>query len=124
MKKLGRREWILLALFVVTLAVTGLIAARAYRRAVYWREHRDEKIRPWMSVGYVSHSHRVPPPVLYHAIGLEPTPRDRRPIRDIAAQQGRPVETLITDLEHAIADFKSTHPPPGRPPLVNGGASP
>lgn len=124
MKKLGRREWILLGLLVLTLAVTGLIAGRAYRRAVYWREHRDEKIRPWMSVGYVSHSHRVPSPVLYRAIGVEPSPRDRRPIRAIAAQQGRPVEALISDLERAIADFRSSHPPPGRAPLINGGASP
>jgi hypothetical protein len=124
MRKLGRREWILLLFFLVTLTVTGLFAARAFRRAAYWHEHRDETIRPWMSVGYVAHSYRVPPPVLYQAIGLEPTPRDRRPLREIAAQQHRSVDILISELQHAIIEFRRSHQAPGGPPSLNGGASP
>ncbi len=124
MRKLGRREWILLLFFLVTLAFTGLFAARAFRRAVYWRQHRDETIRPWMSVGYVSHSYRVPPPVLYQAIGVEPTPHDRRPLRKIAAQQNRSVDTLISELQLAIIEFRRSHPPPPGPPLPKGGAAP
>ena len=124
MRKLGRREWILLLFFLVTLAVTGLFAARAYRRAAYWRGHRDETIRPWMSVGYVAHSYRVPPPVLYQAIGLEPTPRDRRPLKEIAARQNRPVDTLISELRDAIVSFRRDHPPPGSGQPPTGGHSP
>ena len=124
MRKLGRREWLLLLFLVGTLAVTGLFAARAFRRAAYWHEHRDETIRAWMSVGYVAHSYHVPPPVLYHAIGIEPTLHDRRPLREIAAQQHRSVDLLIAELQHSIIEFRRPHPPPGGPPSLDGGNSP
>ena len=124
MRKLGRREWLLLLFLVGTLAVTGLFAARAFRRAAYWREHRDERIRPWMSVGYVAHSYHVPPPVLHQAIGIEPTIHDRRPLKEIAAQQHRPVDVLISELQQAIIEFRSSHPPSSGPPSLNGGKSP
>ena len=123
MKKFGRRQWILLVLFLVTLTVTGLFATRAIRRAAYWRDHRDETIRPWMSVGYVANSYRVPRPVLYQAIGIEPTIRDRRPLREIAAQQKRPVSTLISELTQAIDEHRKTHPP-GGPQMLDGDISP
>ena len=124
MRKLGRREWLLLLFFVGTLAVTGLFAARAFRRAAYWRQHRDETIRPWMSVRYVAHSYHVPPPVLYQAIGVEPTVHDRRPLREIAVQQHRSVDILISELQHTIIEFRRSYPPPGGSPSFNGGNSP
>jgi hypothetical protein len=123
MKKLGRREWFLLLLFLVVLIVTGLFVARAVRRAAYWHEHRDEQIRPWMSVHYVARSNRVPPPILYQSIRAEPIPRDRRPLREIAREQNRSVDTLISELQQAIVDFRKSHPPPGGPPPPTG-ASP
>jgi hypothetical protein len=124
MRKPGRREWILLLLLLVTLAITGLLAARAYRRAAYWRAHRDETIRPWMSVRYVANSYRVPAPVLYQAIGAEPTPRDRRPLRKIAAAQNRSVDVLISELQQAQIEYRNSHQPPGGPLSLNGGRSP
>ena len=124
MRELGRREWLLLLFFVGTLAVTGLFAARAFRRAAYWRQHRDETIRPWMSVRYVAHSYHVPPPVLYQAIGVEPTVHDRRPLREIAVQQHRSVDILISELQHTIIEFRRSYPPPGGSPSFNGGNSP
>jgi hypothetical protein len=124
MRKLGRREWILLVLFLVALTVTSLFAARAFRRAAYWRAHRDETIRPWMSVGYVAHSYRVPPPLLYRAIGVEPGPPDRRPLRDIAAEQNRSVDLLISELQLTIIEFRKSHHPPDGPPPPKGDRSP
>ena len=83
----------------------------------------DEAIRPWMSVGYVARSYHVPPPVLYRAIDLNDVPRDRRPLREIAREQNRPVEVLITDLQKAIADFRA-HPEHFPPPQSNEPKSP
>ncbi len=40
----------LLLAFVLVLLATGLFSVRTVRRAVYWRFHRDEPVRPWMSV--------------------------------------------------------------------------
>ena len=121
MKRFERRQWLLLLLFLLVLIVTGLFAVRAVRRATYWHEHRDEAIRPWMSVHYVARSYRVPPPILYQSIGAVPVPRDRRPLREIAREQNRSVDTLISELQQAIGDFRKSHPPPGGPRLLIGG---
>ena len=102
MTKLGWRRWLILAAFVLAVSFAALFAVRTVRHALYWTHHRDEAIRPWMSVGYVARSYHVPPPVLYRAINLDAVTRDRRPLREIALQQNRPVETVITDLQKPL----------------------
>jgi hypothetical protein len=116
MKRLSWRQWVLVAAFLLAAFGTGLFATRAIRRAVYWQTHRDEPIKPWMSVRYVARSYRVPPHVLYQAIGLEPQPRDRRPLREIAREQNRSVEDLISELQEAIKHARPPYPPPPPPP--------
>ena len=115
MKKLGRREWLLLLALVLVVCATGLFAVRTVRRAVYWRYHQDEPIRPWMSIGYVAHSYRVPPWVLEQALGLPPQP-DRRPLRQIAREQGRSVDEVIAILQNAIIHSRPPYPPPTKAP--------
>lgn len=122
LKNLRWHQWLVLLVFVVALVVTGFFAVKTVRRAIYWRNHRDETIRPWMSVRYVSRSYRVPPHVLYQAIGLPPMAHDRRPLREIAREQNRSVEALINELQNAIVHSRPPYPPP--PPPPDGGASP
>jgi hypothetical protein len=122
MRKLGWHQWVLLSLLLVAVFVTALFGVRAVRRAAYWHNHRDEVIRPWMSVTYIAHSYQVPPHVLYQAINLAPVPHDRRPLREIARQQNRPVETLISEVQNAIVHSRPPYPPP--PPPTDGGAAP
>lgn len=125
MKKLSWRQWLVLLAFLLAVLISGLFAVRIVRHAVYWRLHRDEPIRPWMSVHYVAHSYRVPPHVLYQAIGLPPLTRDRRPLRQIARQQNRPVEALIKELQDAIIHSRPPYPPPPPPPSsAQGGRAP
>ena len=123
MRKLGWRAWLVVSLFLAATFVTGFFLVRTVRHAVYWHNHRDQPIRAWMSVPYVSHSYRVPPHVLYKAIGLTPTVHDRRPLREIAREQERPVETLISELQEAIIHSRPPYPPPPTPP-TDGGAPP
>ena len=115
MKRLGWRGWLILIAFVLAASFAGIFVARTVRHALYWSRHRDEAIRPWMSVGYVAHSYSVPPDVLYRAINLNPVPHDRRPLRLIAKEQNRPVEAVTADLEKTIADFRA-HPEWFSPP--------
>jgi hypothetical protein len=116
LKKLGWQQWVVLGLFLVALVVAGLFGVRAFRRAAYWRAHRDVVIRPWMTVPYVAHSYRVPAPVLYEALGVKPVPPpDRRPLRLIAREQNRSVQELISELQEAIARERAAHPPPTSP---------
>ena len=115
MKNFGWRQWLIVLAFVLVVLFTGIFAMRTVRRAAYWHNHKDEPIRPWMSIGYIAHSYRVPPYVLTEALGLPPKP-DRRPIREIARQQNRSVDEVIAILENAIVHVRPPYPPPGPPP--------
>lgn len=115
MKKPGTKEKLLIGCLVVVLLFTGFFAFRAIRSAIYWHNHRDEQIKGWMTVGYVARSYRVPPHVLYKAIGLPHRPPDRRPLREIAQSQNRPLSDLIADLENAIVHSRPPYPPPPPP---------
>ena len=118
MKKLDGRQWLVLLAFVLVVSLTGLFAVRTVRRTIYWRLHQDESIRPWMTIGYIAHSYRVPPWVLAQALGLpsKPGKPDRRPIREIAREQNRSVDEVIATLQNAIVHVRPPYPPPGPPP--------
>ena len=116
MKRLSGRQWIAIAALVLVLCVTGLFSVRTVRRAVYWRMHHDEVIRPWMSLPYVAHSYQVPPRALYEALNIPHPPHDRRPIRQIAREQNRPVEEVIKTLQDAIAHSRYQTTPPAPSP--------
>jgi uncharacterized membrane protein len=112
-RRLGWQQWLVLSLFLLALVVAGFFGVRAVRRAAYWRAHRDVPVRAWMSVPYVAHSYRVPPRVIYEAVGVKPVPPpDRRTLRQIAREQSRPVEEVIKEVQDAIAEERLLHPPP------------
>ena len=121
MKRFGWKQWVVMAALALVVLATGVFAVRTVRRAMYWRAHRDEAIRPWMSVPYVAHSYRVPPHVLYQALGIPPQPHDRRPLKQIAREQNRSVDDLSAVLRDAIARERATPttaqtPAPARSP--------
>jgi hypothetical protein len=121
MRRFGSKQWLLLLAFALIVALTGLFAVRTVRRAVYWRLHRDEVIRPWMSLPYVAHSYRVPPQILYEALGIDHPPHDRRPIRELAQSQNRSVDEIIAVLQSAIARARAARPPSSPSPPDRGG---
>jgi len=104
---------ILAVVFLVALAATITFGYRASQHARRLRLE-NEPIRSWMSVPFIAHTHHVPPETLYQAIGVEPHPHDRRPLRAIARAQNRPAAAVIRDLENALVRAGHTHPaPPG-----------
>jgi hypothetical protein len=114
-----RRARGLLALaFLIALGFTAVHSVRVWREAAFWRAHRDEPIAGWMTVGFVAHSHHVPPHLLQIALGLAPHPPDHRPISAIARAQGRSEAEVAALLTAAIAVARMPPPPPpGAPPL-------
>ncbi len=100
---LTRWQRFLLAAFLLVGIATGIFGARAVVSAIYWSQHRDDPIVGWMTIGYVAHSHDVPPQVLQQAIGLPTGVRDRRPLSEIAAAEGRSLGEVVAMLEAAIA---------------------
>ena len=110
------RHWLVVALIVV-LAAAGLQTLHTVRHFMH-AYRASEPLRPWMSIPYIAHSHRVPTHVLYQALGLPADRHDHRPIGRIARQQGKPVGALIEDLQNAIAQARSgqnPHPHRGAP---------
>jgi hypothetical protein len=105
--------------FCLALAAAFFFGIRAERTArhMHWR---NEHIEPWMSVPFVAHTYHMRSDVLFRAIRVEPNPRDRRPIRDIARAEKLPVAELIRDIEKAIEDANraspSAVPPSGKAP--------
>jgi hypothetical protein len=126
MKPMGWRHWLLVLAFLAVVGFTGSQAMRTAELVAYWRQHRDDPIRPWMSLGYVAHSYHVPPHVLYEALGLPFEPRDRRPIARLAKEQRRADKDLIATLETAIAHARPPNPAPAPPvaPRPNDGRVP
>ena len=116
------QKWIALIAFVLVILATGVFTVRTVRRAVFWRLHRDEVIRPWMTIPYVAHSYRVPPHVIYQALGIPPQPHDRRPLKQIAHEQSRSVEQVILVVQDAITRERANQPTGAAPP--NAGRSP
>ena len=113
------QKWIVIVALALVVLATGIFAVRTVRRAVYWRTHHDEVIRPWMSIPYVAHSYRVPPLVLYQALGIPPQLHDRRPLKQIAGGQNRSVDEVISVLSDAITRERA-HQTPGAPPPEPG----
>lgn len=107
-------------MFSLVLGFTAFHAVHIVRDVIYWHYHQDEPIRGWMSIGYVAHSYRVPPHVLYQALGLPHKPLDRRPLREIARSQRRSMDEIRALLQNAIIHARPPYPPPPPPPDDGG----
>jgi len=116
MKKLDRREWLLVAGIFLFVGLGVFFIVRAVKPIIYWSLHRDEPIRSWMTIDYVAHSYHVPPYVLYRSLGLPHKPPDRRSIRTIAKAQNRTEAEVIAILQNAIVQTRPPYPPPPPPP--------
>jgi hypothetical protein len=116
MPKLNSRQWLVVVAFVLVVAATVYFAQRTIRPVIYWHYHQDEPIAGWMNVDYVAHSYRVPPHVLFIALGLPHKPPDKRPLRDIAQSQNRSLDDVKAILLDAIVHARPPYPPPPPPP--------
>jgi hypothetical protein len=116
MNKLNGRQWLVVLAFLLVVTATVVFAVRTIRPAIYWHYHQDEPIKEWMNVDYVAHSYKVPPHVLYIALGMPHKPPDKRPLRDIAASQNRTMDQVREILLDAIIHARPPYPPPPPPP--------
>jgi len=121
LKTFSWQQWLVAVMFLLVLSFTGWHAFRTVRDAAYWHNHQDEPIRAWMNVGYVAHSYRVPPHILYEALGLPHRPPDKRPLRVIAKVQHRSMDEIRARLQDAILHARPPYPPPPPPPPDDGG---
>lgn len=92
--------------FALALALALFFAVRFALFTIYWADpaHRDTQIEPWMTPGYVAHSYRLPPDLLFEALHLPHG--SRATIHEIAQQTGRSDAALIEALRTAIAQAR------------------
>lgn len=109
LKTLWQRNKLAVIVFSMACLVALFFAVRLAVFTVYWSdpERRDAVIEEWQSPGYIAMSWKVPRPVIAEALGLAEGEEPRRSLSDIAEERGVPVESLIGDLEAAIADFRA-----------------
>lgn len=109
-----RNEFLLIVALLAAIAITAFFAFRSARSFSGLRG--DVAVEPWMSVPYIARTHHVAPEIIYTAAGLPPDSTDQRPLGSIARAQGRPVGTLIADVEQAIAHARAAPPTHGASP--------
>lgn len=111
MRSLWKDHPRLVLAFSVALALTLFFIGNIVVQAVYWANHRDEVVQPWMTVGYVGKSWGLMPHRIDEVAGL-PQPKDRpMTLIEIATQRGVPVSEVIAQVEAAIAQLQAEESP-------------
>ena len=77
----------------LSLAASAVFVTRGLQAVP--RRQVEEPVRAWMSGPYIARSYHLPPYVLYAALRLPATTRDRRPLIDIAGAQHRQVSAVL-----------------------------
>lgn len=114
-----RRLWAthprLLLAFVAATALALFFAVRILVATIYWAEHRNEAVQPWMTVGYVGRSWGLDPREIDAAAGL-PAP-DGHPLTldEIARQRGVPVAEVIAQVQAAMDAMRAAQKPEAQP---------
>lgn len=102
---LWRARPVLTAAFLLACAMTLFFGGRFTVYTIYWANHREATVEPWMTVGYIARSWGLEPRTLEAAAGL-PVPEMRGrplPLDEIARGRGVPVAEVIAEVEAAIA---------------------
>lgn len=107
-----RQQILLLSGLLIALCITVFFGVRAYHR--FSRPPSNDPIREWMSIPYIVHAYRMPPPVLLEALGLPAdTPPSKRPLSRIAKELNLTTDEVIKRVEDAIAQERASRAPPG-----------
>lgn len=111
-----RRFWqaapVATVVLVIALAAAVVFGARTVAFTIYWHDpaHRQQQIAGWMPPGYVARSWQVPTEVVLDAIG-EPNLTGRTSLAEIARRRGVPLDTMVSEIETAVARYHATGEP-------------
>jgi hypothetical protein len=106
---LWRVRPVLTTAFLLACVATLFFAVRFTVQTVYWANHRNEEVRPWMTVGYVARSWGLDGREIDALAGL-PLPGVKghpQPLSEIAADRGVPVAEVIEQVEAAVAELRA-----------------
>jgi hypothetical protein len=109
---LAKRHPFLVLGFVLALVASLALAGRITYRAIYWSQHQQEAVQPWMTVGYVGRSWGLDPREIDARAGL-PLPELGRPftLEQIARDRGVPVADVVALVEKTVAQMQAERKP-------------
>ena len=114
MQKLWRTRPVLLIAFLLASSLTLFFAGRLVYSAIHWANpaHRNEVVKPWMTVRYIARSRDLTSPAIDVAANLPGPAVKGHPLTltDIAQDRGVPVAQVIAEVEAAIAAPKAAEP--------------
>lgn len=103
LKYLWQTHRLLLLGFTAATLVTLVFAVRFTLSVIYWSDHQDVVIEPWMPIGYIAQSYRVDRAWLLQQTGLTRDDiRRRESIGNIAESAGVEFDRMRTLLLTAI----------------------
>ena len=110
---------------VLTLVIVGQAAWRmAHRPPPIPRQTDVTQIVGWMSVRYVARAYRVPPQVLFQALGASPDDHGTSSFDTIAVQTGRSSEEVLAIVQTAVTSWQEARPAPERGAPKTDGRAP
>lgn len=115
------RTVLLMALLIVCVLLLVVVARQVVRNFLSVQNARRVQageplgVRPWMTVPYIARTYGVPEEVLFAALSLPSTPRNRHaPLQLLAAREGQDHRHFILLLNAAIDSWRSAYPTPAR----------
>ena len=104
---LRRHPW-LTAAFLVFTALALWLFVETLDHARGWQHAEEERVRPWMTVGYVGRSWDLNPRTIDAIADLPPPEVAGRPLtlQEIAERRGVPVEEIVVLVEEAIRTLR------------------
>jgi hypothetical protein len=96
--KLTKQRFLIIGLIALGMAIAGFFGMRSFRALGEFRRHRPpafpppaaepaetnvELIRDWMTIGFLSHTYRTPPDLLYKALGIRPNGNERKSLKQL-----------------------------------------
>lgn len=125
MTRSGRafRTTLLLVLLMVCVVLLVVVARQLVRNFLSVQNARRIQageplgVRPWMTVPYIARTYAVPEEVLFAALALPATPRNRHaPLQLLAAREGQSQDHYVRLLNDTIDTWRLAHPTPTRAP--------
>lgn len=107
MKTLWKTHPRLLVSFLLVAALALFFAGRILWGVVYWAEHRNEDVQPWMTVGYVGRSWEFDPREIDRRAGLPLPEGHPLTLQEIARQRGVPVAEIVALVEATVAEMQA-----------------
>lgn len=105
--QLARSHPRLMIAFALAVLFSLFFAGRLVFHAVYWANHRQEAVEPWMTVGYIGRSWDLDPREIDTRAGL-PLPQGRPlTLEEIARERGVPVEEIVALVEATVAAMRA-----------------